>query len=89
MKDLVNNLLSTIPRISYEIPKGAFYYFIDVSKIETNTIKFCEDLLDSGLVLVPGDAFGRKGFVRLSFSAEKSKIVKGIKIFKEFCEKYK
>ena len=88
-KDLVNNLLSTIPRISYEIPKGAFYYFIDVSKIETNTIKFCEDLLDSGLVLVPGDAFGRKGFVRLSFSAEKSKIVKGIKIFKEFCEKYK
>ena len=87
-RNLVDKLLKTIPKISYEIPKGAFYYFIDVSKIEKNTVEFCEYLLKAGLALVPGEAFGNPGFVRLSFSAEANKLTEGIKIFKKFCEKY-
>ncbi len=87
-RDMTDTLLSAIPKISYELPKGAFYYFIDVSKIEKDTVKFCKRLLEEGLALIPGEAFGCPGFVRLSFSASTSKLVKGIKIFKKFCQKY-
>ena len=78
-RDIADKLLHTIPKISYELPKGAFYYFINVSKIETNTVKFCEYLLEKGLALVPGEAFGYSGFVRLSFSTSTSKLKNGIK----------
>lgn len=87
-RDMADSILCTIPKISYELPQGAFYYFIDVSQIEKNTVKFCEQLLKEGLALVPGEAFGLSGFVRLSFSAGADKLLKGIKIFKKFCEKY-
>lgn len=86
-RDLADTLLSTIPNISYHVPKGAFYYFINVSRIEKNTTKFCKDLIKAGLALVPGEAFGSSGFVRLSFSASTPKIIEGINIFKKFCEK--
>ncbi len=87
-RDKVNEILSNIPNISYELPRGAFYYFIDVSKIEVDTVKFCKHLLEKGLALVPGEAFGRSGFVRLSFAASLPTIIKGLKIFKEVCQKY-
>ncbi len=85
---LTDNLLRSIPKISYKLPSGAFYFFIDISKIEKDGVKFCETLLKKGLALVPGEAFGRAGYVRLSFSAGREKITKGIKILKTFCEKY-
>jgi aspartate aminotransferase len=87
-RDLTDKLLNTIPKISYELPKAAFYYFIDVSKLERDTVKFCELLLMEGLALVPGEAFGVPGFVRLSFSAGATKLIEGIKIFKKFCQNY-
>lgn len=87
-RNLADKLLKTIPGIDYRIPGGAFYYFIDVSKIEKDTIKFCKLLLAAGLALVPGEAFGSPGFVRLSFAASSSDIAQGIKIFKKFCQEY-
>lgn len=87
-RDLVNNLLKTIPKISYQIPQGAFYYFIDISKIETNTTTFCAKLLNQGLALVPGEAFGAPEFVRLSYAAATPQLVAGIKILKNFCRNY-
>jgi len=45
-------------------------------------------LLEERLALIPGEAFGVKGFVRLSFSASIPNLVKGIQILKKFCEKY-
>ncbi len=87
-RDVADKLLRSIPKISYELPKGAFYYFIDISRMEKDGTKFCEQLLKEGLALVPGEAFGRGGFVRLSFSISAPKLIKGIKILKKFCEKY-
>lgn len=88
-KDAVDKILRTIPDISYELPKGAFYYFVNVSKLEKDTVKFCKLLLEEGLALVPGEAFGYSGFVRISFSSSMLKITQGLEIFKKFCEKYK
>ena len=87
-RDLADKLLRAIPNVSYELPRGAFYFFIDVSKIEKDTVKFCKRLLAEGLALVPGEAFGFPGFVRLSFSASAPKLIRGLKIFKRFCQKY-
>ncbi len=87
-RNTADKLLRTIPRISYQLPQGAFYFFINISKIEKNTVKLCELLLKKGLAIVPGDAFGAPGFVRLSFSTSESNLIAGIKIFKKFCEEY-
>jgi aspartate aminotransferase len=87
-RDEANKILKTIPKISYLVPGGAFYYFIDISKIEKNTVKFCEELLKEGLAIVPGEAFSYSGFVRLSFSTSIENLLKGLKIFKRFCKKY-
>lgn len=81
------NILKTIPLISFKMPEGAFYFFIDISHLQKNSEKFCMDLLEEGLALVPGEAFGRSGFVRISFSANWIKIKEGLNIFKKFCEK--
>jgi len=87
-RDKADKMLRGIPNINFETPKGAFYFFINVSKLEKNTLKFCEGLLKAGLALVPGEAFGYAGFVRLSFSTSTKNLIEGIKIFKKFCEDY-
>ncbi|MBI4049514.1 MAG: aminotransferase class I/II-fold pyridoxal phosphate-dependent enzyme [Candidatus Doudnabacteria bacterium] len=88
-KNLVTRMLRTIRGISFRIPAGAFYFFIDISRIAKNSERFCQNLLRSGLALVPGEAFGKPGFVRLSFAASNSDLVEGLKILKKFCEQSK
>ncbi len=87
-RDYIANELKDI--CSY-VPKGAFYYFIDVSRFYNdkirNSVDFCEELLDKKLLsLVPGVAFGDDRYVRLSFACSMENIKEGIKRFKEFCE---
>ena len=39
-------------------------------KIILNSVEFCTYLLEeTGLAIVPGSAFGREGYVRLSYAA--------------------
>ncbi|MFN4244644.1 MAG: pyridoxal phosphate-dependent aminotransferase [Brevinematia bacterium] len=88
-KNYIENELKNIDKIRVFVPKGAFYYFIDVSKCFNenikNSITFCSELLNKKLLsLVPGVAFGEDNFVRLSFSASMESIKEGVKRFKEF-----
>lgn len=63
------------PRLNAHAPQGAFYCFIDlapgrrgdVGAIET---AMCDRLMNSGIAVVPGSAFGKDftGYARLSFS---------------------
>ena len=61
-------------KISYKLPTGAFI-FHQCSKIEQNTIKFCEYLLEKDWLWF-GRCFGSPGFIRLSFSPSTSKLLK-------------
>lgn len=88
-RDLVAKALRSIPNISFQIPAGAFYFFIDVSQIDKNSRRFCEKLLTRGLAVVPGEAFGSPGFVRLSFAASEKELKQGLKILEEFCKTFK
>ena len=69
-------------------PQGAFYVYSDVTgllgkewggkRIETS-LELCDYMLDAAEVaLVPGEAFGPSGYVRLSYALGDSQLLEGI-----------
>ena len=68
--------------LEFEIPDGAMYIFAR-TKSGINTSELAERLLDHGLAIAPGNAFGDyKHFFRISACVEKEKIVEGMDILK-------
>ena len=56
-------------------PLGAFYVFINISHYTEDSVEFCKQLLEQEkLALVPGEAFGAKGHVRLSCAASNEEL---------------
>ncbi len=71
-------------------PKGAFYLFPDISSFGMTSTTFCNMLLDEAkVVCTPGSAFGAcgEGFMRVSYTAEKDKILQAIERIDKFCQK--
>ena len=63
---LVDEALSATPLLKYRQPGGAFYAFIDIRAITADSAAWCEQLLEeTGVALVPGEAFSAPGFVRI------------------------
>jgi len=63
-------------------PEGAFYGFIDVSKLSTDSVDFCFQLLNTCKVAaVPGVAFGNsgEGFIRISFATSKDALAEFVR----------
>lgn len=59
------------------LPHTTFYLWLPIPKKYNSSFKFCEDLLEkSGIVTVPGDAFGAcgQGFFRVSFVCSDEKL---------------
>ncbi len=86
--DLAYQQATALPDCSVFKPEGAFYLFIDVrrllSRILRTNIKsamdLCSYLLDKHHVaLVPGEAFGAPGFLRLSYATSDHNITEGLK----------
>ncbi len=88
---LQGHTTSNIDGISFSVPDGAFYVFVDVSALfggETNGSKeFAAKLLDSGVAVIPGSAFGDDGCIRLSYTLPADEIVEGINRLRDFIEK--
>ncbi|MFM6979787.1 MAG: pyridoxal phosphate-dependent aminotransferase [Micrococcales bacterium] len=69
-------------------PQGAFYVYSDVTgllnrewggKLITSSLELCDYMLDAAEVaLVPGEAFGPSGYVRLSYALGDAQLVEGI-----------
>jgi aspartate aminotransferase len=77
-KELTCELLAAIPGLKFHNPDGAFYVFISFDDIKDD-IDFCSYLLEHHHVaLVPGDAFGCPGALRISFAASEETLKKGI-----------
>ncbi len=93
-RDYISQRISDIPMLSSLRPKGAFYQFIDVSKlfgatIDDVTIKDSEDvarlLLDKYRVcVVPCNMFGYDKYIRLSFTNSMQNIVEGVNRIEQF-----
>ncbi len=72
--------LANIPHIYVEKPQGTFYSFVDFSYYEKNSNALAAYLLEKALVaVVPGRAFGAEGYLRISFCAEQSAIIEGVR----------
>lgn len=79
-RNLAHSLINNIQGLSVRLPQGAFYLFINTSKINEDSMAFCKDLLEKeGVALVPGIAFGMEGYVRFSFACGEEQIQEGIK----------
>ena len=93
-KRLFGERLSGIPNITYPEPGGAFYYFVDVSRLYEacgvpGSSDFCEKLLEEdGLLLVPGSAFGCDSMVRFSFAAGEEELGRALDRFESFVTRY-
>ncbi len=93
-KSFLAEELTKINSISFTLPDGAFYFFIDISEIIkksksiSNSKDFCLKLLDEGLVAtVPGSVFGMEGFIRISYSKSLDELKTALERFKNFVEK--
>jgi aspartate aminotransferase len=84
-RDLMVTLLQAIPGFSAKTPNGAFYIFVNCSKIlgkkslNNKIIATSKDLSeyileDAEVALLPGEAFGISGYLRLSYAISEDQI---------------
>ena len=83
-----NILFKELLKMRYTVanPDGAFYMFI--KSPNNDGVDFCERAKKYNMLLVPGEGFGMKEYVRLSFCVETEKIEKSIDIFKKLISEY-
>lgn len=80
--------LNKIPGMLTPTPQGAFYVYSDVSGLLgkswngvtlNSSLELCDFALDSAEVaMVPGEAFGPSGYVRLSYALGDAQLLEGI-----------
>jgi aspartate aminotransferase len=85
-RQMVMDSLDALAGIDYHCPEGAFYIFIDLRRLtKLPSSEWCERLLNqTGVALVPGEAFSAPGFARLSFVAGGSALEPALKALSEF-----
>jgi aspartate aminotransferase len=84
-RDLACKLFNEIENVSVMKPAGAFYLFVNISKIEKDSLKFSKELLNKkGVAVVPGIGFGIDGYFRFSFATDEKTIKDGIKRIEDF-----
>lgn len=89
-RDEVIEIFNAIPELSIIKPEGAFYVFIDISKLkkyftdsDSLSIKVSSILLEKyKLAVVPGIAFGLDDYIRITYAADMETISEGIEKIK-------
>lgn len=80
--------LNAIPGISCYRSHGAFYLFPNIKSFGLPSADFAARLLEEELVaVVPGNAFGAEGYMRVSYATSDETIQKGIERIARFCAK--
>ncbi len=87
-RHLMVQLLEKVPGVEAHDPDGAYYVFADFSRLLAKkyrgeplatTLRLAEVLLEEfGVATVPGSAFGREGYLRLSFAISEADIRKAM-----------
>ena len=92
-RKILHEGLCSIDGVKVVFPKGAFYVFADVSaffgksyngKKITGSVSFAETLLDCGVAVIPGLAFGDDKCVRLAYAVSREDIARGVDKIKTF-----
>jgi len=81
-RKLVLKHLSNMPHLTAFRPKGAFYIWVKIDEeLDMSSEDFAGWLLEnSGVVVIPGTAFGRAGdgWVRISYATKKEQLVEAM-----------
>lgn len=86
-RDLVCRDLDVIPGLSYIRPESGMFVMVDVSAINPDDTKFCQQLLDAEMLsLLPGSAFGKatEGHVRMSLVQPENVLAEGCERLQRF-----
>ncbi len=79
-RDEAVKLINEIDGLSVLSPAGAFYLFVNIKAITTDSMAFCKELLEEqGVAVIPGIGFGSDGYFRFSFATDMESIRQGIK----------
>lgn len=90
-KSLGLEILNTSSKIKTFNPAGAFYFFLDLSKIlpTQNASYFCEKLLEStGVAAVSAVDFGYDKGIRLSFATSEDILIPALSLLVDFVERF-
>lgn len=87
-KDNRDELIKTLTDLGFKCvnPKGAFYLFMQSPIADAK--EFSDYAKTLGLLLVPSDTFGVKGYVRLATCVSKETVENSKKAFKKLAERY-
>jgi aspartate/methionine/tyrosine aminotransferase len=87
-RKLITGMLDAIPGVNCPLPEGAFYVYPSVKEVVGRTLrgqKIASSAQLAGLILdevevavVPGEAFGTPGYLRLSYATSDSDITEGV-----------
>lgn len=83
----MHRMLGSIPGIVCLEPLGAFYAFPSFARVagSKSTLELAEEILTEALVaLVPGEAFGAPGYMRLSYALGDDDLVEGLERLARF-----
>ena len=98
-RDLIFSKLKEFSQLQIFLPQGSFYIYVccneligkkkdDGTEIK-NDIDLSDYLLDEGVAVVPGEAFGCSNFFRISFATSNKNIEEGCKKIISACNKLK
>jgi aspartate aminotransferase len=87
-RDVLIKALNTHFGIQITPPFSTLYVFISLSDLGVNntlSVPFCMQLLeDANVACVPGAAFGKEGYIRLSFGACEEDLKLGVKALAQY-----
>ncbi len=88
-RQYVYGRLSAMPKVKVVEPKGAFYFFLDMSALGMGSLELCEKLLERYKVAaVPGIAFGNDQAIRISYCTSLDVLKEGLDRIEEFCKNH-
>lgn len=85
-RDILVNGLNKIPGFRCLTPGGAFYVFPNIEGTGLSAEEVCEELLNEGVVTLPGTCFGEagKGYIRLCYANSEENIWKALEIINQW-----
>ena len=86
-----NYLISKLQSLGIDdiiVPEGAFYLYVNISKINNNSYDFCKQMVnDIGVTLAPGIDFDNKrgyNYVRFSYACDKIELEESLELIKNW-----
>lgn len=70
-RNVLVELLNSLPGITCDLPKGAIYVFPNIQGTGMNSQEFSDRMLNAGVCVLPGKCFGEygEGYVRMCFGS--------------------